>query len=128
LVGDTIVTWGDRVFGKPPDPTGAKAMLAELSGRTHKVWTGFRLGRFEGGRCVGDSGIRRVESLVTFHKLGRAEIADYVRRDRPLDKAGSYGFQDGALRFVARVEGSYTNIVGLPVFDVIAAAREIGTR
>lgn len=128
LVGDTVVTWADRILGKPSNARQAEEMLAELSGRTHFVWTGFRIGRFENHEPIADSGVRVVESAVTFHKLTRDEIRAYVRRDRPLDKAGAYGFQDGALRFVAKVRGSYSNIVGLPIFDVMAAAYEIGAK
>jgi len=128
LVGDTVVTFGDKILGKPRSDSEACQMLRELSGRTHRVWTGFRIGLFQDGKILRESGLRQVESLVTFHSLAKSEIEDYVRKDRPLDKAGAYGFQDGALRFVARVVGSYTNIVGLPIFDVVKVAQEIGAR
>ncbi len=128
LVGDTTVVLDRRILGKPSNAREAQAMLRDLAGRTHRVWTGFRLGLFEGFKTLGDSQMVVVESRVRFYELTRREIDRYIREDRPFDKAGSYGFQDGALKFVAQVEGSYTNIVGLPIFEVAATARKLGFR
>jgi len=107
---DTVVVGMGRILGKPRDAGQAAAMLALLSGRTHRVLTGVGCVR-RGRRPVGF-----VEcSRVTFHHLRGADIDAYVRGGEPLDKAGAYGIQGGAAKFVRRLEGSYTNVVGLPL-------------
>jgi len=128
LVGDTIVVLGQKVLGKPPTPAAAVGMLNELSGKTHVVRTGYRIALFQGDRVIADSETVVTESEVTFHRLRPAEIRAYVKTGNPMDKAGAYGFQDGALKFVSHVRGSYTNIIGLPIFDVVSTAEKIGFR
>lgn len=121
LAADTIVWDGDVVFGKPADEDDARRMLRGLSGKTHRVSTGVCL-------LLGDGrgGARRhafVETTeVTFRRLSEAEIDAYVATSEPMDKAGAYGIQGGAGRFVAALEGDYDNVVGLPVSRV---AREL---
>jgi DNA repair protein RadC len=113
LGADTIVTLDGRVFGKPADAAEAERMLAELSGRTHKVVTGFALVCADGEatRVVKDSAV----SLVRFHKLTAARIRAYVADGEPLDKAGAYGYQGEGRKLVQRVEGSEDNVIGLPM-------------
>lgn len=105
---DTVVCLDGEILGKPKNADGAKKMLRRLSGRTHTVFTGV---------CVvygGKTRTRAVASDVTFHRLSEALIERYVASGHPLDKAGAYGIQDG-FPIVERYEGSFTNIVGLPV-------------
>lgn len=111
LGADTVVVVDGEVLGKPTGPHDATRMLRLLSGLTHRVITGVCLVRAPD----------RVEALkhettfVTFCKLGEEEIRCYVSSGEPLDKAGAYGIQGMASRFVTRIEGCYFNVVGLPV-------------
>lgn len=116
LGADTIVVVGDDILGKPRDPEEAQAMLRSLSGRVHQVMTGVAL--------VGPD--RRVQSLfyvvtdVEMTGLSTIEIDAYVASGEPMDKAGAYAIQGGAAPFIARVAGSYSNVVGLPLDEVCA--------
>lgn len=108
LGADTIVLVEGAVFGKPRDREDAAHMLRELSGRRHRVMTGVAL--------VGRQVSVDVETTaVEFTPLSEAEIAWYVSTGEPDDKAGGYAVQGLASRFVSRIEGSYSNVVGLPV-------------
>jgi septum formation protein len=109
LGADTLVVVDGDALGKPLDEAAAAAMLRRLSGRTHEVVTGVAIVH-DGGASVDV-----VSTQVTFETLTEAEIAWYVGTREPLDKAGAYGIQGGASRFVTRIEGSYSNVVGLPV-------------
>jgi septum formation protein len=111
LGADTLVAGMGVILGKPQHPAQAVDMLGLLSGRTHRVLTGVAL-------CGLESGLRQgwVETTkVSFRHLKWAEIEDYLKSGEPLDKAGAYGIQGAAGAFVRRVEGSYTNVVGLPM-------------
>lgn len=112
LGADTIVVLDGGVLEKPADSIEAFAMLRRLSGQTHTVYSGLALIHPPSGRTATD----HEATAVTFAELGDDEIAAYVRTGSPLDKAGAYGIQDdlGAL-FVARIEGDYYNVVGLPL-------------
>jgi septum formation protein len=110
LGADTIVSLGDRILGKPRDAEDARDTLRALSGATHTVWTGICLRRDEDGSEVADV----VGTRVTFRRLSRDEIEDYIAGGEPFDKAGAYGIQGGAGKFVAAVNGSRTNVIGLP--------------
>ena len=118
LAADTIVVLGDRVLGKPRDAAEAGRMLRALSGKTHQVITAFAL--------IGPSGrrVRAVRTRVVFRPLRRAEIEAYVASGCPLDKAGAYAIQGGAAGMVRSISGSYTNVVGLPLAEVLDALRE----
>ncbi len=116
---DTIVYFQGKVLGKPKDAADAKRTLRALSGRTHSVYTGWCI--CEGAREL--TGFCR--SDVTFRELSDEFIEEYVKSGSPLDKAGSYGIQDDA-RLVEKYEGSYTNIIGLPVEELKAQLRGIG--
>ncbi len=111
LGADTIVVAGGEVLGKPMDSADAARMLQLLSGSTHQVITGVCLVRSPGEIA----GLAHETTLVTFRALDDSEIAGYVSSGEPLDKAGAYGIQGLASRFVTRVEGCYFNVVGLPV-------------
>ncbi len=110
ITADTVVILGDRVLGKPADEEGARVMLSELSGREHRVVTGVTL-RAEG--------LERTFSAVTrvrFAELSVAQIEYYVLNYKPLDKAGSYGIQEWiGYVGVESIEGSFYNVMGLPV-------------
>ena len=109
LGADTTVVVDGRVLGKPADAAEAAAMLMSIGGRDHEVLTGVAL--------VGPAGVRTgVETTrVWIAELGPAEIEWYVQSGEPMDKAGAYGIQGLASRFVTKIEGSYTNVVGLPI-------------
>ena len=121
LGADTIVVLDGEILGKPRDRADAAAMLARLSGRTHEVLTGFALAA---GGNVRTSAVVRTE--VDFRVLGAHEIEAYVASGEPLDKAGAYGIQGGAAAFVPAIRGSYTNVVGLPLVEVLGALFELG--
>ncbi len=119
---DTIVLCDDEIMGKPRDNDDAARMLAKLSGRTHQVITGFTVLERESGRMIN----RAIGTDVTFTSLSQGEIDAYVATGCPLDKAGAYAIQGGAAYMVERIDGSYTNVVGLPLCEVVAALRELG--
>lgn len=111
LGADTVVVAGAEILGKPANPEEAARMLRQLSGRSHRVLTGVCLVKAPDTiEARGESDTR-----VWFRSLAAAEIRDYVRSGEPLDKAGAYGIQGHASRFVTRIEGCYFNVVGLPV-------------
>ncbi|MEX2606551.1 MAG: Maf family protein [Kiritimatiellia bacterium] len=118
LAADTVVVSDGVILGKPADAKEARAMLTALSGRTHQVLTGFSILRPDRPHqqqvCI---------TRVTFRKLGEDDIQAYVRSGDPLDKAGAYGIQGNAASFVQKIHGSYTNVVGLPLAEVVEALR-----
>jgi len=115
LAADTAVVDGNRILGKPVDSKNAAAMLRSLSGRTHEVMTGVCIRLPNRTECF------HVETRVTFRNLSEQEIVNYIATDEPMDKAGAYAIQGGAAKMVRRVEGSYSNVVGLPLCEVIEA-------
>ncbi len=122
LAADTIVVLEGRIFGKPTDPSDASRMLGELSGRVHEVITGMCL-RNE------DKKILRSGSAATrvrFKPLTIAEIEAYIRTKEPMDKAGAYGIQGIGASLVKSIEGSYSNVVGLPLCETIEWMLEEG--
>ncbi len=117
LAADTVVVLEGQILGKPRDEGEARAMLAALSGRSHRVLTGVA--------WLPPDGPPRLaleEARVTFRRLTEAEIAAYVASGEPLDKAGAYGIQGAARAFVRRVEGCLATVVGLPLCRVAALA------
>ena len=122
IVGaDTIVYLDGRVFGKPRDDEDASMMLGSLSGRSHAVYTGLSIVGPD-GRELTDSSRTSVQMVP----LTEDEIAWYVATGEPLDKAGAYGIQGLAARFIERIEGCYYNVVGLPLSLLWARLREAG--
>lgn len=115
---DTIVVLHGEIFGKPKDAQDAVSMLKRLSGKTHSVFTGVCL------LCGAEKTVFFEESLVQVKKLSDREIRDYVETGSPLDKAGAYGIQDGAV--VESYSGSLSNIVGLPVEKLLSVLKEKG--
>jgi septum formation protein len=105
---DTVVALGGEIIGKPKDAEDARRILRRLSGRVHKVITGVAV-------VFGRSFPAAETSTVRFHPLSEKQIADYVATGEPLDKAGAYAIQGIGEALVASHEGSYSNIVGLPI-------------
>ncbi len=114
IASDTLVSLDRRALGKPADAEDARRMLRALSGRTHEVFTGVYMADAATGREL----VRVARTGVKFRELSDAEIDEYVATGEPLDKAGAYGIQGGAGRFVETLDGSYENVVGFPVDDV----------
>jgi septum formation protein len=112
---DTVVVVGDRVLGKPASKAEAADMLRRLSGRTHQVLTGWCVIYRAGGVCHADT----VSTDVVFKELSEDEIRWYIRTGEPFDKAGAYAIQGIGTFLVRRISGSYTNVVGLPVCEVL---------
>ena len=125
LAADTVVVIDDQILGKPSDDEDAKRMLRLLSGRTHEVLTAVVLMAPApvDGRAI-DAHVEA--TAVQFAPLGKAEIDWYVGTGEPRDKAGAYAIQGLASRFVTRIEGSYSNVVGLPVGLVYAMCTRAG--
>lgn len=112
VAADTIVVLDETILGKPTDAAHARQMLTSLSGNTHEVITGV---------CVKNPERTVVFSVVTqvlFRDLEESEIEDYIASGCPMDKAGAYAIQGGAAHMVRAIEGSYTNVVGLPLCEL----------
>lgn len=123
LAADTIVVVDHEVLGKPADAADARRMLRRLSGREHVVMTAICL--------ISEGGAKRIQTAVArttveFAPLSQAEIDWYVATGEPMDKAGAYAVQGLASRFVTRIDGSYSNVVGLPVAVVYELCRGAG--
>lgn len=129
LAADTIVWTGEDVLGKPADEGDAIRMLRELSGRTHWVSTGVCLivGAQGGSDPHGERSFVDT-TAVTFRALSEDEIREYVASGEPMDKAGAYGIQGGAGKFVSSLEGDYHNVVGLPVKRVVSELEHLGAQ
>lgn len=112
---DTIVLIDGRILGKPKSKAEARDMLHRLSDRTHQVLTGYALICLARDRLVSDT----IRTDVRFKRLSAREIEWYVQTDEPFDKAGAYAIQGIGTFLVRRIDGSYTNVVGLPVCEVI---------
>lgn len=122
LCSDTTVALGRTIYGKPADAADAARMLRELSGTTHRVLTAVAV----------QAGRRRhlllSESRVSFAPLTPAQIRAYVASGEPLGKAGAYAIQGRAAAFIRRIEGSYTGIMGLPLYETAALLARFGLR
>ena len=122
LTSDTTVCLGGEILGKPDDAAHAAAMLAKLFGSTHRVLTAVTV--------VSTLGMRHALSVsnVVFRAMTPDEINRYVASGEPLGKAGAYGIQGRAAEFVERIEGSYSGIMGLPLFETAALLRQANLR
>ncbi len=120
LGADTTVVLLNEILGKPTDENDARRMLRLLSGKWHEVLTGVSL--VNGAKVTSDVAVTRVK----FSKLSEEEANWYVASGEPIDKAGAYGIQGYASRFVERIEGSYSNVVGLPVQMIYRMLMESG--
>ena len=126
LAADTVVVIDSLVLGKPVDPDDAKRMLRLLSGRSHEVITAVALMSTRRGQSDAVIDAMIESTVVEFAPLDTAEIDWYVATGEPSDKAGAYAIQGLASRFVTRIEGSYSNVVGLPVALVYAMCTRAG--
>jgi septum formation protein len=122
LAADTVVIVEGRVFGKPRDDDDAHAMLRDLQGRSHEVATAFALGAPETGRLIAEQTVR---TTVVFRALDAAEIDAYVATGEGRDKAGAYAVQGMASDLVVRIEGSHTNVIGLPTAELVMELRRL---
>ena len=113
LAADTVVAIDDEALGKPEDDAAAAAMLRRLSGREHRVVTGMALLRDDRPVRIG-----RGETRVWMRPLEEADIAAYLASGEPRDKAGGYALQGRGAAFVERIDGSCSNVIGLPLFEL----------
>lgn len=117
---DTFIVFDGHILGKPHTPERAFEMLRMLSGKKHSVITGFTLAHLESLKIIS----RAVETLVHFKTLSEEEIEGYVATKEPLDKAGAYAIQCLGAALVERIEGDFSNVVGLPVDEVAKLLKE----
>ena len=122
LAADTIVVLGDRVLGKPRDAEDGVEMLLALSGRYHVVMTGVALKTPTETRAVLST------TDVQFREIGRDEAYRYWQSGEPCDKAGAYGIQGLGGMFVKAIEGSYSGVMGLPVFETVELLKSAGLK
>ncbi len=119
LGADTVVAFNGEILGKPTDAEDAFRTLSRLSGKDHEVYTGW---------CILGKGIRKsgfVKTKVWFNVLDESFIRSYIQSGRAFDKAGSYGIQDDE-RFAAKIDGSLTNVIGLPSEEIEKQFRSLG--
>ena len=119
LGADTVVSLEGKIFGKPKDKDEARKMLTALSGKMHEVTTGLAL--------INRNEIRTtsVTTKVFFDTMTKADIDAYIATDEPMDKAGAYAIQGKAARFIEKIEGSYSNVVGLPLNALIQLSKDL---
>ncbi len=122
LAGDTIVLLDGEILGKPADPDEAEQMLRSLSGRSHEVLSGYSLLDAQSGEQIG----RSVRTRVEFRTLPADWLRWYSRQQEAADKAGGYGIQGIGGAMVSGIEGSYTNVMGFPIEEVIWELLERG--
>ena len=121
LGSDTAVVLGTQILGKPVDRADGIEMLLSLAGRTHQVLTGVAIVGAQTRYALSRSQVR-------FRPLSAAEAADYWDTGEPADKAGAYAVQGRAAAFIERIEGSYSGIMGLPLFETLKLLSELGVR
>ena len=122
IVADTTVTVDGRILGKPVDREESKKMIEALAGRAHEVMTRFAILALHSERELAET----VTTRVIFRALTPAEIDTYVATGEGDDKAGAYAVQGKAAALVTRIEGSYSNVVGLPIAEVVVALAKLG--
>jgi septum formation protein len=123
LAADTVVACGRRILGKPDDEAGARRFLALLSGRRHRVFGGVAVIAPDGRVAT-----RRVVSQVAFKRLADAELVDYLATGEWRDRAGGYAIQGRAATLVSWMQGSYSNVVGLPLYETAQLLSGLGYR
>ena len=119
---DTVVVLDETIMGKPVDEAEAFRMLSALSGRNHEVITGFTV--FD--KVSGIHLSRCVRTEVTFKDIDEREIRTYISSGCPMDKAGAYAIQGGAVHFIRAICGSYTNVIGLPMTELYETLCQLG--
>ena len=117
---DTIVVLDGKIFGKPKNPADAEKMLAQLAGKKHEVISGLAI--CAGGKIFTDYDVTE----VYFGEMTAEEIKSYVATGEPLDKSGSYALQGGATKFIEKIHGDWSNVVGLPVYRLKKLAQAAG--
>ena len=122
IAADTFIAFEGKILGKPRTETQAKEMLETMSGKPHSVITGFTIIDADSNKTVS----RSVETRVHLRKLGSDEIDAYVRSKEPLDKAGAYAIQGLGSVIVERIEGDYSNVIGLPLSALAESLKEFG--
>lgn len=123
LGADTVVACGRRIYGKPRDENAARAYLRQLSGRRHRVYGGVSL-----IDPAGENHRRCVETVVKFKRLGEQELNNYLATNEWCGKAGGYAIQGRAAAFIEKIMGSYSNVVGLPLFETVQLLTGSGYR
>ena len=121
LGADTVVAVDGRILGKPRGEAESAAMITELSGRTHSVFTGVALLAPDGRKLI-----RAEETRVTFRPLSEADVAAYIAQGESLDKAGAYAIQGKGMRFIRGIEGDFYTVMGLPAARLWHFAAEKG--
>ena len=121
LGADTVVIIADEVLGKPGSVAEAKEMLEKLSGQEHEVFTGFSIARQKTGILIREV----VESKVLFREIAGDEMDWYTGSEEPYDKAGAYAVQGMGAFFIREIRGSYTNVMGLPLCEVLDALKRV---
>jgi septum formation protein len=119
---DTTVFVQNEILAKPVDRQDATRMLKLLAGSTHQVWSSFALVNWEKREEYYES----LRTDVTFTPMTEREISNYIDNGEPMDKAGAYAFQGIGAMFIKKIEGSHTNVIGLPLPEVIAALKSKG--
>lgn len=124
LVADTSVVDGGAILGKPTSTAEAEAMVARLAGRTHEVWTRFAIA----SAAIAPSVLHAetVVTRVTFRSLTQNQVHAYAESLEGADKAGGYAVQGYGAAFISRIDGSYTNVVGLPACELMTALERLG--
>jgi septum formation protein len=122
LCSDTTVALGRAIYGKPANGQDAQRMLGELSGRTHRVLTAVAVQKGKARAQVLST------SRVTFSTISRAQIRAYVATSEPMGKAGAYAVQGRAAAYIAHISGSYSGIMGLPMFETAQLLRTLGIK
>lgn len=115
LAADTIVCCDETIFGKPENEKNAEVMLTTLSGRCHQVITAYCILKTPQQHAICEA----ETTTVYFKSLTHTEIINYIATHEPMDKAGAYAIQGGAKEFVEKIEGSLTNVIGLPMEKII---------
>jgi len=115
ISADTVVVYKDKILGKPKDKNDAFKMLEMLSGNEHEVYTGISIMRLSDGFTVADF----VKTTVKFNDLTSEKINNYINTGEPMDKAGAYGIQGLGVMLVDKIDGDYSNVVGLPLSKVV---------
>jgi septum formation protein len=124
LAADTLVALDNQIIGKPADLSEATQILRRLSGQTHEVCSAVAIYRQTSAR----SEVFHDVSRVQFHRLTNTTIQSYLAKVNPLDKAGAYAAQGSGAEIIARIEGSFSNVVGLPIEKTVAALSKFGIR
>jgi len=122
LAADTLVALENQIIGKPTDLSEASQMLRRLSGRTHEVCSAVAIYQQTSGR----SAVFHDVSRVRFRRLSEATIENYLAKVSPLDKAGAYAAQGSGAEIIVKIDGSFTNVVGLPMEKTVAELTKFG--